>query len=97
MTISFQSNGNMNTEAPYIAMGSGERGVAYSSRFSSCLPQCGAFCDAVDSLTTFRFSARRTPILASIVGPPRVATSIRADRGLPLRCRMLGFRKLLVM
>jgi hypothetical protein len=45
--------------------------------------------------STFRFNALITPIRANIVGPPNVATRIKASiAGLPLRSLMLGLRKL---
>jgi pimeloyl-ACP methyl ester carboxylesterase len=45
-------------------------------------PQCVSFRDALKTRSTWRFNALMTPMRANIVGPPSVATKIRASIGI---------------
>lgn len=51
----------------------------YRSRANFRRAQCGSFGDELNCLSTSRFNARITPILANIVGPPLSATSNSAS------------------
>src|SRR5437667_9215747 len=53
--------------------------VHHISRFSLRRPQCGSLREGLNSRTWPRFNARMTPIRANIVGPPDVATRIKAS------------------
>src|SRR5437588_8641900 len=54
--------------------------VHHISRFSLRRPQCGSLREGLNSRTWWpRFNARMTPIRANIVGPPDVATRIKAS------------------
>src|SRR5437868_4357562 len=53
--------------------------IHHISRFSLRRPQCGSLREGLNSRTWARFNARMTPIRANIVGPPDVATRIKAS------------------
>ena len=51
----------------------------HSSRLSFRRPQCASLCAGLNVRSTVRFNALMTPMRANIVGPPDVATRIKAS------------------